>query len=147
MRPVPFAVMYTQMSFTQMSYTQAELISRILLDLNIVGLGQTPEAVVQADLVARTQSLADDLNGRRIAYLPDVNQIPDGAFEAMVAYMCAMIGPGYGRAGVDQATKELLEDNIKSALRPTAPRRTLSTDPFLRQGNRHGGMPFNWSEG
>jgi len=129
------------------SYTQAQLISRVLLDLNIVGLDQTPEASVQADLAIRTQSLADDLNGRRVAYLPNINQIPPGAFEALVAYMCAMIGPGYGRAGVDQATKELLEDNIKSALRPSAPRRTLSTDPFLRQGSRHGGMPFNWSEG
>jgi hypothetical protein len=129
------------------SYTQDQLVSRILLDLNIAGLGQTPEASVQADLAARTQALADDLSGRRVAYLPDINQIPDGAFEALVAYMGAMIGPGYGRAGVDQATKELLEENIKSALRPTAPRRTLSTDPFLRQGSRHGGMPFNWSEG
>jgi hypothetical protein len=129
-----------------MSYTQAELIARIVLDLNIAGLGQTPEANVMADLAARTQSLADDLNARRIAYLPDVDQIPDGAFEALVTYMCAMIGPGYGRSGVDQPTKELLEENIKSALRPTAARRTLSTDPFLRQGSRHG-APFNWTEG
>src|SRR5271165_4658535 len=99
-------------------YTQTQLIARIVLDLNIAGLGQAPEANVQADLAARTQSLADDLNARSVAYLPDVNQIPDGAFEVLIAYMCAMIGPGYGRAGVDQSTKELLEDNIKSALRP-----------------------------
>jgi hypothetical protein len=131
-------------------YTQAQLVNRIMLDLNIVGLGQAPDPNVQADIVARTVSLAGDLRARSIAYLPEIesgDSIPGGAFEAIVAYMCAAIGPGYGRQAVDQTTRELLEENIKSALRPSAPRRTLSTDPFLRQGSRHGGMPFNWIEG
>jgi hypothetical protein len=130
-----------------MPQTQASLITRILTDLNIVGLGQAPDANVQADLSARTQSIADDLNARGVIYLPDIDQIPDGAFESLVAYMCAVIGPGYGRQNVDQATRELLEDDLKSALRPSAARRTLSTDPFLREGSRHGGMPFNWTSG
>lgn len=126
-----------------MPFKQTDLITRILNDLNVVGLGQAPQAEVQADMVARTTSIVNDLNARRIAYLPDIDQIDDGVFESLVTLLNAVIGPGYGRAAVDVLTIERLEDKIKSASRPTAARRTLSVDPMLRQGGRGMAGRFN----
>jgi len=130
-----------------MMKSQNDLIDRIVSDLNIAGIGVDLEPAVLEDLIGRTQSLADDLNARRIAYIPDVNQLDDGAFESIVIFMAAMIGPGYGRQAIDPATKEIMENAIKSACRTTAPRRTLSTDPFLRQGSRRVYSPFTFTNG
>jgi len=50
--------------------------------------------------------------------------------------MTAKIGTSYGRPTPDPATILMLEERLKEVSRPAATRRTLQTDPLLREGNR-----------
>src|SRR5690242_5766151 len=119
-----------------MTQTSADLVNRILSDLNVVGLGQTPSDEDFATVAARITTIAAELTARGITYLPDVDSIDDTLYEPLVELMTAKIGTSYGRPAPDPATILMLEERLKEVSRPAATRRTLQTDPLLREGNR-----------
>jgi hypothetical protein len=115
-----------------MAQNQTKLVNRVLLDMNVVGLGQTVPAEVFADINSRVDTIIAELNGRNVANI-DPDNIDDALFEPLVEYLIAKAGPGYGRNAVDAITLSLIEDRMKDVVRST-PRIPLKTDRVLRQG-------------
>lgn len=119
-----------------MSQTTANLVNRVLSDLNVVGLGQTASDEDFAAVAARVTTIAAELTARGVCYLPDVEAIDDALYEPLVELMTARIGASYGRPVADPAAILMLEERLRDVSRPAATRRTLETDPLLREGSR-----------
>lgn len=124
--------------------TKDELIDDVAVDLNMTGLGQPLAGEDQAYLSSRISSLTAELIARNICYLPNLDQIPDGVYEPIMAYMIARLSSGTGGPIVPETEVELIENRIKSATRPMTGRNRLRTDPIL---NRISRIPFNWTTG
>lgn len=116
-----------------MSRTQDQLVNRVLLDMTVIGLGQTASDEVYEDVSGRCETIVAELNSRDVVNI-DLEQIDDGLFEPLIEYIIAKAGPGYGRGELDPVHLAMIEDRIKEVVRPVAARKTLSTDPILRQG-------------
>lgn len=118
-----------------MSKLRADLVNRVLLDMDVVGLGQIASDDIYSDIDGRIDTIVAELNGRDVVNI-DLEEIDDALFEPLIEFIIAKAGPGYGRAAVDYVTISLIEDRMKDVARATAPRKTLSTDSVLRQGVR-----------
>lgn len=114
--------------------TERELVNRVLSDLSVSSAGNEAEVEDFDDIQQRVETIVAELNVRKVAYVPDTDQIPDELFESLVEYIIAKAGPGYGRAVVGQLDLQVIEDRMREICRAQAPRRTLSTDPILRRG-------------
>lgn len=123
-----------------MSFTSTQLINTVALDLYVIGVGEAISAEDEDLLDRRCRALIADMQGRNILYLPNIEEIPDGLFEALVAALVLRLGPGYGRPMPGPLDTDAVEDRIKAASRPTAARRTLSLDPSM-PGMRSGVRP------
>jgi hypothetical protein len=121
-----------------MARTSDQLIERVLLDLNVIGHGQTAadeDAAFVSDVAATTFA---ELNARDVVNISDADAIDDALFEPLVEYLVAKLGPSYGRPVTGATDLLLIEDRIKDVTRPAGTRGTLATDPVLR----HGARPF-----
>jgi hypothetical protein len=114
-----------------MSKTLDDLSIAIALDLDIIETGGALSDEDAETLQTRCRTQIADLNARKVAYIPNVDQIDDGIFEGLVDLLGKRFGPSYGRQSASQVDIEFAEARIKSASRPTAPRRTLAVDPAL----------------
>jgi hypothetical protein len=117
-----------------MPYTSTQLVNTVALDLNVIGVGATLSAEDEELLARRCKALVADLQQRAVLWLSDLDNIPDGLFEPLVAVMVLRLGPGYGRAPASPLEIEAAEDRIKSVTRPAAARRVLQIDPALLGG-------------
>src|SRR5262245_23712532 len=111
-----------------------DVITAVLLDLNVMGLGEAAPAEEQSHLDARLNGMLDDLVARRKLFVTDESQIPDPCFEPLLACLVLRFGPKFGRAEPALADVIAAEDRLKAASAPVAPRPTLELDPALRHG-------------
>lgn len=118
-----------------MTQLRADLVNRVLLDMDIIGVGQIAPDDVYSDIDNRLNTIIAELNARDVVNI-DLDNIDDGLFEPLIEYIIAKAGPGYGRGQVDPVSLSLIEDRMKEVTRAAAPRKTLSTDTILRQGVR-----------
>lgn len=118
-----------------MTQIRADLVNRVLLDMDVIGLGQIAPDDVYSDINSRLDTIVAELNARDVVNV-DLDNIDDGLFEPLIEFVIAKAGPGYGRGAVDPVTLSLIEDRIKEVTRAAAPRKTLGTDSILRQGTR-----------
>jgi hypothetical protein len=109
-----------------------DVVTALLLDLNVMGLGEAAPAEEQSYVDARLDGMLDDLVARRKLFITDSTQIPDPCFEPLLACLVLRFGPKFGRA--EPALTEVIaaEDRLKAASAPVAPRPTLELDPALR---------------
>jgi hypothetical protein len=126
-----------------MSRTKQELIDNLLLDLNVIGLGQTASAEESDFVSANITSALAELNARDVVNVLDEDAIDDAVFQPLNDLLMARLGPSFGRPGADQPTLLLLEDRIKEVTRHSGTRATLGTERMLRQGNRGPYRGFN----
>lgn len=68
--------------------TQADLVQKIIEKLGVVPEGVTPNPEDTARITNNLPSLVDELAGREIVYVPDLNNIP-GAWFLSIAAVCA----------------------------------------------------------
>jgi len=126
-----------------MPRTKQELIDNLLLDLNVVGLGQTASNEESDFVSSNINSTLAELNARDVVNVLDEDAIEDAVFQPLNDLMVARLGPSFGRPPADQPTLLLLEDRIKEVTRHSGTRATLGTDRLLRQGNRGPHRGFN----
>ena len=119
-----------------MSRTKQELVDNVLVDLNVIGLGQTASAEESDFVAANITAALAELNARNVVNVGDENAIDDALFQPLNDLLVARLGPSFGRAAADAAALALLEDRIKEVTRHSGTRATLATDPLLRRGNR-----------
>lgn len=117
-----------------MTWTRQLFVNGVLLDLNVVSLGEAPADEDFEAVSARLDTLVADLYARGKVYLPDLDEIPDELVEPLRDYVVLRLGPGYGRPLAPDPVIQAAETRIKAISRPPRTRRTLSTDPVLRQG-------------
>lgn len=122
-----------------------DLVNRILSDLGVTGTGEEADVEPFDDIEQRVRTTLAELNAREIVDVPDLNAIPEEIFEPLVEYMVLRAGPGYGRVGMSEAERIGIEDRLTDVVRQRAQRKTLSTDPLLRQTRR--GAAFNFKTG
>jgi len=111
-----------------------DVITALLLDLNVMGLGEAAPAEEQNFVDTRLTGMLDDLVARRKLFVTDGTQIPDPCFEPLLACLVLRFGPKFGRAEPALADIIAAEDRLKAASAPVAPRPTLELDPALRRG-------------
>src|SRR5262245_20227238 len=109
-----------------------DVVTALLLDLNVMGLGEAAPAEEQSYVDARLDGMLDDLVARRKLFITDAAQIPDPCFEPLLACLVLRFGPKFGRAEPALADVIAAEDRLKAASAPVAPRPTLELDPALR---------------
>ncbi len=126
-----------------MSRTKQELIDNLLLDLNVIGLGQTASAEESDFVSANVTAAFAELNARNVVNVLDENAIEDAVFQPLNDLLVARFGPSFGRSAADQASLLLLEDRIKEVTRHSGTRATLGTERILRHGNRGSYRGFN----
>ena len=114
--------------------TRDDVITALLLDLNVMGLGEAAPAEEQSFVDSRLSGMLDDLVARRKLFITDDAQIPDPYFEPLLACLVLRFGPKFGRAEPALADIIAAEDRLKTASAPVAPRPTLELDPALRRG-------------
>src|SRR5215468_3126537 len=114
--------------------TRDDVITALLLDLNVMGLGEAAPAEEQSFVDSRLSGMLDDLVARRKLFITDDAQIPDPCFEPLLACLVLRFGPKFGRAEPALADIIAAEDRLKTASAPVAPRPTLELDPALRRG-------------
>jgi len=125
-----------------MSKTQTDIVNRVALDLNVMGLGQGIEAEVEADIRTRVATVLAELNARLGLYIPDLDDTPDEVFETFCDYIKKRIGDGYGRPAATEMELLAVEARIKQILRPPGSRKSLTIDPALT-GYPRGRFNFN----
>src|SRR5262245_45662233 len=111
-----------------------DVITALLLDLNVMGLGEAAPAEEQSFVDTRLTGMLDDLVARKKLFVTDDAQIPDPCFEPLLACLVLRFGPKFGRAEPALADTIAAEDRLKAASAPVAPRPTLELDPTLRRG-------------
>jgi len=119
-----------------MPRTKQELIDNVLVDLNIVGLGQTAAAEESDFVSANITATFAELNARNVVSILDEDAIDEALFQPLNDLLVARIGASFGRPPADTAAIALLEDRIKAVVRHTGTRATLATERVLRHGNR-----------
>jgi hypothetical protein len=117
-----------------MTWNRQQFVNAVLLDLNVISLNEAPSDEDYDALSKRLDTLVADLQARGKLYLPDLDEIPDELVESLRDLTVMRLGPSYGRAPTALADILIAEDRVKAVGRPPATRRTLSTDPLLRQG-------------
>jgi len=122
-----------------MTWNRQQFVNALLLDLDIVALGQAPADEEYEAADARLDTIVAELYARRVLYLPDLDQIPDEVVEPFRAIVALMLGPAYGKPPVDAVTQEVAEMRLKAVSQPPRTRRTLSTEGVLRHGARRFG--------
>lgn len=123
-----------------MTWNRQQFVNGILLDLDVIGVGDVAADEDYEAVDARLDTLVADLMSRGKLYLPDLDEIPDELVEPLRDYVKLRLGPAYGRPDADPEMIILAEDRLKAASRPPRTRRTLSTDPVLR----HGAYPYRF---
>ena len=99
-----------------MAYTRDDLKEEVIGELFALGSGQTPSAEDAAWVEKRINSTFSALAKLNIIYLPDPDDIPDEAFNALAAYMAQICGPKFGRPR-DQGAKLLAENELRTVQR------------------------------
>jgi hypothetical protein len=126
-----------------MVWDRQQFVNGVALDLDVVGLGDAPADEDYDAIDTRLDTLVADLTSRGKLYLPDLDEIADELVEPLRDYVVLRLGPSYGRPQADPVAIVFAEDRLKEVSRPPRTRRTLSTDPILRQGAYAPGMrPF-----
>ncbi len=123
-----------------MSWNRQQFVNGVLLDLNVVSLGEAPAAEDFDAVSRRLDTLIADLQARRKCYLPDLDEIPDELVEPLRDLVVMRLGPAYGRPAAALPDLILAEDRLKAVSAPPPTRRTLSTDPLLRCGAHRAGV-------
>jgi len=111
-----------------------DVITALLLDLNVMGLGEAAPAEEQNFVDTRLTGMLDDLVARRKLFITDDARIPAPCFEPLLACLALRFGPKFGRAEPALADIIAAEDRLKAASAPVAPRPTLELDPVQRRG-------------
>ena len=111
-----------------------DVVTALLLDLNVMGLGEAAPAEEQSFVDTRLTGMLDDLVARKKLFITDDARIPDPCFEPLLACLALRLGPKFGRAEPALADIIAAEDRLKAASAPVAPRPTLELDPVLRRG-------------
>src|SRR5262249_14698368 len=111
-----------------------DVVTALLLDLNVMGLGEAAPAEEQGFVDSRLNGMLDDLVARKKLFVTDDTQIPDSCFEPLLACLALRFGPKFGRSEPALADIIAAEDRLKAASAPVAPRPTLELDPVLRRG-------------
>ena len=109
-----------------------DVVTAVLVDLNVMGLGEAAPAEEQSFVDGRLGGMLDDLVARRKLFITDDAQIPDPCFEPLLAVLVLRFGPKFGRPEPALADIIAAEDRLKAASAPVAPRPTLELDPALR---------------
>jgi hypothetical protein len=117
-----------------MAWNRQQFVNGVLLDLNVIALGESPAAEDFEAVASRLETLVADLQARGKCYLPDLDEIPDQLVEPLRDLVALRLAPAYGRAPAALPDIILAEDRVKSVSAPPPTRRTLSTDPVLRRG-------------
>ena len=117
-----------------MTWNRQQFVNGVLLDLNVIALGNAPAAEDYDAVSQRLDTLVADLASRGKLYLPDLDQIGDELVEPLRDLVVMRLGPGYGRPPAALPDIVIAEDRVKAVARPPATRRTLATDPLLRRG-------------
>ena len=99
-----------------MAYTRTELKEEVIGELFALGSGQSPSTEDAAWVEKRINSTFASLAKLNIIYLPDPDDIPDEAFNALAAYMAQICGPKFGRPR-DYAAKQAAEDELRTVQR------------------------------
>lgn|SRR5262245_32678266 len=119
-----------------MARSKQELADNVLVDLNVIGLGQTAAAEESDFVAANITATFAELNARNVVNVLDDDAIDDALFQPLNDLLVARLGASFGRPAADAATLALLEDRIKAVVRHSGTRATLSTERVLRHGNR-----------
>lgn len=119
-----------------MAYTKTELKTEVIAELFSLGSGQSPSTEDSAWVETRINSTFATLAKLNIIYLADPDDIPDEAFNGLVAYMTEVCGPKFGkprdRLAMRAAVSELR--TIQRIGGGTGSK--LKTDPMMRSASR-----------
>lgn len=99
-----------------MAYTKDDLKAEVIGELFALGSGQSPSVEDSAWVETRINSTFGALAKLQIIYLADATEIPDEAFNALVAYMADICGPKFGRPR-DLALKQAAENELRTVQR------------------------------
>lgn len=122
-----------------MSQTKADLVREVLGELFSLASGQTPSAEDTAWVEQRIDPTLAALAQRNVIYIPDADDIADGVFDALVAYLTEICGPKFGRPR-DIAAKSAAERELRTLQRiGKGTGQNLKTDRVLRAGVRRWG--------
>lgn len=99
-----------------MAYTKDQFKEEVIGELFALGSGQSPSVEDAAWVEQRINSTFGALARLNIIYLADATEIPDEAFNALVAYMAEICGPKFGRPR-DYAAKKAAEDELRTVQR------------------------------
>jgi hypothetical protein len=78
-----------------MSKTSAELATRVLRRLNVIGAGETPDADLSSEVIGFYAGIFKEQTRLGVFYW-DQDDIPDEAFEAAVDLIAGLMGTDYG---------------------------------------------------
>lgn len=117
-----------------MAKTRDDLIELVAQNLGILAVGQSLSADDSSVIDQRIDPTNEWLNGKGIAYIPDLDDIDDGwflPFGAIVAFNCAK---PFGISGQSLADLKTLHDNavtdVYDLARPKGTRQTLNLERF-----------------
>lgn len=105
--------------------TQSDLIVKVLGNLGIPGSGQTPEVEDVQRVQANIQSIIDDLAGREVVYVPDLNNISNTIFIPLAKIVAYEMKDEFGVIGDAEAALEksntiaLMQMRVINRARPT----------------------------
>lgn len=80
-----------------MSQTQAQLITSVLEDLSVIGIGENAATADTTLVTTRYTTVVTDLDKRRIYTVTDTNAIANEAYPHMVRIVAELCAPSFGR--------------------------------------------------
>ena len=99
-----------------MAYTRSDLKEEVIGELFALGSGQSPSTEDAAWVEKRINSTFAALAKLGVIYLPDADDIPDEAFNALAAYMAEICGPKFGKPR-NFAAREAAEEELRTIQR------------------------------
>ena len=110
--------------------------SQALINLKVIGSGQSPDADDGAAVDGKIDGLLGELESRGIVSVPDDDAIPAEFFNPLSELLANECAPAFGMAK-DAGMREDAEARLKIMTRQQ-PRRLLGTDRIFRVGVRGG---------
>src|SRR5712671_2570874 len=116
--------------------TRDDLVTQALINLKVIGSGQSPDADDGATVDGKIDGLFGELESRGIVSVPDDDAIPAEFFNPLAELLANECAPAFGMAK-DAGMREDAEARLKIMTRQQ-PRRLLGTDRIFRVGVRRG---------
>lgn len=108
--------------------TQAQLVSHVLWRLRARASGQTPLTEDSNDVTAVVPWKVADLNDRKVFYLADTDDIPDGAFPWLARLIEYEVSAAFGQPESPDTVR--YAEAMLRVQNPTSAFDTLATDYY-----------------